>query len=111
MRRDPRVALLDMIQAAERATAFVREHRRETFLGDERTCYAVWAQIVILGEAVRRLPEEWQAQHDSVPWSSIAGMRHRLVHGYDIVDREIVWTVATRELPELLPELRRLLGD
>lgn len=107
MQRDPRASVLDMIQAAERAMEFVATLDRPGFLLDEKTRYAVWARIVITGEAVRRLPSECTGQYADVPWTAIAGMRHRLVHGYDVIDWEIVWTVVREELRKLLPMLRR----
>ncbi|MEJ2287437.1 MAG: DUF86 domain-containing protein, partial [Deinococcales bacterium] len=33
------------------------------------------------------------------PWRQITGIRHRLVHDYMDVDYDILWEVATRDLP------------
>ncbi len=98
-----------MIQAMERATGFLRVLNRGEFLADDRMRHAMWAQIVIMGEAVRRLPESRLDQHPSVSWSTIAGMRHRLVHGYDVIDWGIVWNVVTMELPILSSKLKHIL--
>jgi uncharacterized protein with HEPN domain len=38
----------------------------------------------------------------------IVSMRNRLVHAYFDVDHEAVWKTATKELPQLLPQLRAL---
>ncbi len=45
------------------------------------------------------------------PWRVLAGMRNRLVHAYFDVDRNIVWTTATRDAPELLDQIRNLLDQ
>lgn len=36
-----------------------------------------------------------------VPWAQIIGFRNRIVHGYFATDYDIVYAVATRQLPEL----------
>ena len=38
-------------------------------------------------------------------------MRNRLVHGYAAVDHDIVWDVASADLPELIASLERLLEN
>ena len=36
-------------------------------------------------------------------------MRNRLIHGYFAVDLDILWTVVSDDLPELIESLERLL--
>ncbi|MGH7491103.1 MAG: HepT-like ribonuclease domain-containing protein [bacterium] len=44
-----------------------------------------------------------------MPWQDIIGMRHRLVHGYDEIDLDVVWEVIQQDLPPLIEELKRIL--
>ncbi len=37
-------------------------------------------------------------------------MRDRLIHAYPTVDMDVVWTVLTKRLPELIAELEKLVG-
>ncbi len=108
MQHDPRTAVLDMLQAARRAVAFVEGIELQSFLADERTRWAVYSQIIVLGEAAKRIPAQWQEQHPGIPWSQAAGMRNRLVHGYDDIVWEIVWETTHRDLPELIAALDSL---
>jgi uncharacterized protein with HEPN domain len=55
-----------------------------------------------LGEAVKRLSDDFRARHAEIPWTLMAGMRDKLIHGYDIVDLGEVWKTAKREVPDLL---------
>jgi len=111
MRHDPLAHVLDIVQAADRAIEYVAGLTVDDFQNDSRTQWAVWAQIVIVGEAVRRLPDEWRCRYPAIPWIRIEGMRNRLVHGYDIVQWNKVWAVATAELPELADQLRPLVPE
>lgn len=62
------------------------------------------------GEAANRLRRSYQEQIPGVPWAGIVGLRNAVVHRYDAVDHNVLWTVATEQLPGLVVELRRLLA-
>lgn len=64
---------------------------------DEKTRYAVIRCLEIVGEAVKRIPEDFQQSHPDIPWKSMAGTRDRLIHGYDVVDSEIVWITSGKQ--------------
>jgi uncharacterized protein with HEPN domain len=109
MAHDPRAAILDMIQAIERAQRLAAGLNEAGFLQNEQAQWAVFSQIVILGEAAGRVDKAFQQAHPGIPWSSAIGMRHRLVHGYDSVDWARVWKTLREDLPRLLDRLGALL--
>ena len=51
---------------------------------------AVLHQLMILGEAAKRLSDEFRETHDHIPWTDAARMRDRLIYGYDAIDLDIV---------------------
>jgi uncharacterized protein with HEPN domain len=44
-----------------------------------------------------------------VPWSSIVGMRNRLVHAYFDVDLDILWNTVIQALPPLRAQIQAAL--
>lgn len=46
----------------------------------------------------------------TIPWTAAIGMRHRLVHGYDQVDLDVLWRTVREDLPALIEELERVLA-
>lgn len=90
---------------------FVVGKDQEAFLADELTQSAVLHQILVLGEATKRLSAEFRVGHAEIPWSDMAGMRDKLIHEYDAVDFEEVWSTATRDVPALLAWVVPLLPD
>jgi uncharacterized protein with HEPN domain len=85
MQRDE-ATLLDIAKAARLVQAFIQGPEKEAFLNDYKTQSAVLYQLIVMGEAVKRLSDELRTQHLEIPWSLIAGMRDHLIHGYDVVD-------------------------
>jgi uncharacterized protein with HEPN domain len=62
---------------------------------------AVIRQLMIIGEAAKRLSADFKTTRPNVPWRQIAGMRDKLVHDYLGVDLAAVWDTATIDLPAL----------
>jgi uncharacterized protein with HEPN domain len=75
---------------------------------DLKTQAAVVHELPVLGEAVKRLSAPSGEEHPGVPWKASAGMRDRLLHGYDDVDLDLAWKTASEDLPALVEQLKRL---
>jgi uncharacterized protein with HEPN domain len=55
-RREPRVTLLEMLDAARKARSIFESHRREDLDTDWESAFALRLALQILGEAANRLP-------------------------------------------------------
>lgn len=83
----------------------------ETFLADTKTQDAIVRNTEIIGEAAKAISERLRANSSHIPWKSMAGMRDRLIHYYFGVNLDIVWQVASVELPHLDSELARIADE
>jgi uncharacterized protein with HEPN domain len=101
--------LLDLSRAGQLAREFVAGMDKHAFLQDVKTQSAVVHQILVLGEAAKRLSAGFRDQHPEIPWTLIAGMRDRLIHHYDSVDLDQVWNTLQNDIPTLLTWLAPLL--
>jgi len=108
--RDDLAPLHDIDAALKRMLRFVAGLDKAGFLANEEKCYAVLAQLVIIGEAANRLPESLREASPTIPWRQIIGTRNRVVHGYDVIDWNIVWDVASVHGPALQRAIQELLG-
>ncbi|MBW2042854.1 MAG: DUF86 domain-containing protein [Deltaproteobacteria bacterium] len=97
-----------MLLAAGDAVKFVRGCTREQFDKDNMIQLATIKAIEIVGEAASRVSQSFRAQHTEIPWTAIAGMRHRLVHDYFNIDLDILWETANKDLPALIVALEPL---
>ncbi len=94
-------SLLDVLLAVNRALEFTKECDASAFHADKRTRWAVYSQIIVIGEAAARISRDFQRNHPEIPWADMIGMRHRLVHGYDEVKWDRVWDTVVVDLPKL----------
>ena len=92
---------------AHELVELVRERTRRDLDSDRLLALAAVRLLEIIGEPAARVPAEERASLPGVPWSSIVGLRNRLIHGYDDVDHDIVWEIVTTDLPSLLSQLTR----
>ncbi|MBL7141085.1 MAG: DUF86 domain-containing protein [Planctomycetes bacterium] len=100
--------LVDMLNAARLITEFVRGMDFAAFQADARTQSAAVHQLLVIGEATKRLSDEFKAGHPSLPWRDMGRMRDKMIHHYEAVDLAEVWRAARRDIPALQDLLRPL---
>ena len=105
-----RPSLEAMVSAVRKLRHYAQGTSRENLLSQSMRLDAVLYEIVVLGEAARRLSPEIRAAHPEVPWREIIGMRSIVTHGYDQIDDDELWQVIERDLPELMPKLEAILS-
>lgn len=108
MSKDDLVYIRHMLDLASSAISKTEAISRKQFDANENLQLAVTHLIQTMGEAARRLSQEFCASHLQVPWRKIVGMRHKVVHDYMHVDFDLVWDVATLELPRLIQQLEKI---
>ena len=65
--------------------------------------------LEIIGDAAKKVPEDFRAAHPAVEWRAMAGMRDRLIHDCFGVDLELVWDVVQNRIPESRSHLLAIL--
>lgn len=94
--------MLDMLLAARKVEDFTTGNSWEKFKANDLLQNAVMRQIQIIGEAARKISQQYRDAHSEIPWQMIIGMRNRLVHEYFDIIPERVWEVVERDVPELI---------
>jgi len=106
--RDP-ANLWDMLQAAERIQEFLKNRTFDNFMTDNMLRAAVERNLEIVGEAARRLSEEFKQEHPEIPWRQIIAQRNVLIHEYNDIDYKEIWQVVSFHLPRLIEQIRPLI--
>ncbi|OGA04151.1 MAG: hypothetical protein A3I00_02890 [Betaproteobacteria bacterium RIFCSPLOWO2_02_FULL_64_12] len=108
MSRDWLLYLDDLIDSAEKIQRFVRGRSFQTFSSDEMLFDAVLFNLEVIGEAVKKLPEEAKSSAPDANWTGPARMRDLIAHHYFSVDPQIVWEAATQHIPKILGHAKQL---
>ena len=111
MRKDDLVRLRHMIEFAQGALRFAEHKSREDLDRDQMLTLALMKAIETVGEAASKLSPEFRDRHPELPWQSIMGMRHKLVHAYFEVDLDMVWHTTLNELLPLIQILERIIAS
>jgi len=106
--RDP-ANLWDMLQAAERVQDFLKNKTFDDFMTDDMLRAAVERNLGIIGEAARRISEEFKQEHPEIPWRKIIAQRNVLIHEYNDIDYKEIWQVVSFHLPSLIDQIRPLI--
>jgi uncharacterized protein with HEPN domain len=72
---------------------------------------AVVRSLEIIGEAAKKVDDEFKNEYGSVAWSSMAKMRDKLIHHYFGVDYDIVIDVVLNKIPELHYQIQEILKE
>jgi uncharacterized protein with HEPN domain len=108
MSRD-KAALLDIHNAAQRILLFATGLTKSNLATNEEKQSAILYQVIIVGEATKRLSNDFRNTHSDIPWKDIAGMRDVLAHQYDRVNLDTLWDVIQNDIPELIELITPLL--
>ena len=106
---DPAVRLRHMLNHAREAADMIRGRKRGDLDTDRMLELSLVRLVEIVGEAASQLEGADQARYPSIPWPQVTGMRHRLIHGYDTVDLQVLWDTVTDDFPPLIAALERIL--
>ena len=109
-KRSSNVLLLDMKEAAEKILKYTKDLSFEDFLTDDKTIDAVVRNFEIIGEASLRIDEDFRLENPQIEWKKLRGFRNRIVHDYFGIDYEIVWSILSEDLEELIFQLEQLLN-
>jgi uncharacterized protein with HEPN domain len=104
---------LELVRHILTETAFIIQHTdkktKEQVIEDEVLCRAVVRSIEIIGEASKKIDEEFKAAHIHIEWKKMAGVRDKLIHDYFGIDYDIVWDIIQNKIPDLDHFLKELL--
>ena len=81
---------------------------RDLLMEDEFLQWAVTTPLYNIGEQVYQISSDLKAQYPDVPWSAVAGLRHRLVHDYEGINWSIIVEVIFDELPDFAAAMQRI---
>lgn len=113
MNQPDSVRLKKIIDMVGKLLSYIRENHitEEQILSDYAVQWTITTPLYNIGEHTYNLSKELKAAHPEVPWSQIAGMRHRLVHQYEDTNWSIISYVIFHELESYTSQLTDILSE
>ncbi len=109
--RDERVFLDDMLEGIDQIADYMQNISAFEFDHNVEKQDAVIRRIEMIGEAVKNIAPETRQRYPDIPWREMAGMRDMVIHQYFGVTMDLVWRVATVDMPRLKPEIENIIKD
>jgi uncharacterized protein with HEPN domain len=110
VKKDVIIYIEHIQQAIERIQGYTHGQTEAGFLSNTLIQDAVIRNLEVIGEAVKKLDDEFRQRYPEIEWKKIAGMRDKLIHDYMGVDLWMVWAVVQDILPELKTKIDGILG-
>ncbi|MFN8362947.1 hypothetical protein SDC9_00683 [bioreactor metagenome] len=112
MDKEIKVWLFDILNSILEIESFVdfEETNFQDYSSDVKTKRAVERNLEIIGEAVNRISKK-DENLEITDKRKIISVRNRIIHGYDQVSDELIWSIITQYLPVLEKEVRQYLNE
>lgn len=111
MKHDPNKFLHDILDSIKLIETYLEPFQNmSSYATDFKTVDAVERRLSIIGEAL------WKANKIDNGLlisnkSKIIGLRHIIIHDYDIVDTATVWMICTKYLKDLKKEVSSIIQE
>jgi uncharacterized protein with HEPN domain len=112
--RDTNIAILEkVIQYADEISGTISRFELDLvkFKSDYVVKNAIAMSTLQIGELAGKLTDEFRSKYSKMPWKSIVGLRNIAAHAYGSVDMEILWGIATVNVPELKAYCQSIVKD
>jgi uncharacterized protein with HEPN domain len=113
-KHDAAVTLRQIADFARQAQKLCEGHTLESFMTDWKGMLALERVMELIGESVKRLPDDLRDRHPQVDWKAIAGMRDQLSHGKSVLmgnPISILWNAVHKNVPGLLRAIEQMSQD
>jgi len=103
--------LYDILQSINEIDSYYENKPRtfEEYQSDIKTKRAIERDLEIIGEAVNRIRKmDRNFKLDNA--EKIIGARNRIIHGYDNISDDLIWSIVINHLPRLKDEVTGLLN-
>lgn len=100
MKRDYKIYLKDIFDAIDEIEEFTKKLTQNDFVNNKMAVKAIITDLIIIGEAVDKIPKNVKYNYRQIPWRTWERMRqtrNELAHEYYNVKPEVLWSIIKYE--------------
>ena len=104
--------LYDILQSINEIDSYFENKQKifAEYITDIKTKRAIERDLEIIGEAVNRIIKK--DKHFKLENAEkIIGTRNRIIHGYDKISDDLIWSIVINHLPKLKIEVTGLINE
>lgn len=107
-----RAWLYDVLNSIKEIESYFKDQPKllENYKADTKTKRAVERDLEIIGEAVNRITKKDPTVVIENS-NKIVATRNYIIHGYDSISDEMVWSIIINHIPKLKKEVEKLLDE
>ena len=106
-----RLHLLHIRDSIDRAIEYSSQTTYEEFAKSDKYYDAILMRIIVIGESINSLSNEFKEQHHDLPWHKAIGLRNQIAHGYVDIKPDVIWDTVKEDLPELEKQIEKILKE
>lgn len=111
MKREIRDYLEDILNECNYLLNRVERLDYHLFENNDDLKKAFVRSLEIIGEAIKKIPDDVRNNHSEISWKDASGMRNKLIHEYFGVNYKIVWKTIVEEIPKLRKVTKNILDS
>jgi uncharacterized protein with HEPN domain len=101
--------LWDIDDACKDITKFLDNKTLEDFDKEKIIRFAVERQLLVIGEASKKLSDDARSKIQDVPWKKIIGLRNIIAHEYGEILVERIWRIAIEDISILKKKIESII--
>lgn len=102
-------SIIKMIEYINRAEQYTKNITFQEFSNNNMIIDATVFAISQIGELVKNLDKEFQKEYSSVKWHILKGLRNRIIHDYEGIQLNLIWTIVKEDIGQLRNDLENIL--
>jgi len=103
--------LWDILDACNDILLFLEKKSFEEFDKEKIIRFAVERQLLVIGEASKKLSDNARNQLQDIPWKKMIGLRNIIAHEYGEILVERIWRIAIEDIPPLKKKIESTLEN
>lgn len=103
-----RLYINDISRAIKDIESSTKNKTDKSFAKDKNLIDATAMRLQIIGESIKKLPDNFKKKEEGINWEYLEGLRNIISHAYFRISSELLFDVVKTEIPKLKKAIKKL---